>query len=139
MALVEMNWKPSRKVLRDFGAIALIMLILIAGLLSWKGMMSSQWALVLGSLGLLIFILSRVSVELVKPVYIVLLLITLPIGWVVSHLVMAIFYYGILTPVGLLFRLVRQDPLNRRFDPQAKSYWVPHRKADTSKRYFNQF
>ena len=60
-----------------------------------------------------------------------------PIGWIVSHAVLAIVYYGILTPIGLLLRLFR-DPMLRRFDPDAASYWMERESDDDLSRYFRQ-
>jgi len=62
-----------------------------------------------------------------------------PMGWVVSHVVLAIVYYGVLTPVGLALRLAGRDPMRRRFDRQAASYWVERRGAADPGRYFRQF
>ncbi|WP_197287611.1 hypothetical protein [Streptomyces apocyni] len=36
---------------------------------------------------------------------------------------LAIVYYLVVTPIGLLAR-VTSDPLTRRWDPKAESYWV---------------
>jgi len=41
---------------------------------------------------------------------------------------LALLYYLVITPVGLVSRLVR-DPLRRRWDSRADSYWVPTRGA----------
>jgi hypothetical protein len=53
--------------------------------------------------------------------------------------VLAMVYYGIFTPIGLGLRLMGRDPLRRRFDPQARSYWVDRRAPADVKRYFRQF
>ena len=52
-----------------------------------------------------------------------------PIGLVISHAILAAVYYAVLTPIGLLMHLVGRDPMRRRFDPQAESYWI-ERKPD---------
>jgi len=57
----------------------------------------------------------------------------------VSHLVMAIIFYGVLTPIGLAMRLGGRDPLHRKFDRAAGSYWVDRRRPADVKRYFKQF
>ncbi len=62
-----------------------------------------------------------------------------PIGFVVSSVLMALVFYGIITPVGLVFRVLRRDPLNRRFDGNTGSYWVPHHQVEELERYFKQF
>jgi hypothetical protein len=65
--------------------------------------------------------------------------VALPIGWVISHLILLATYYLVFTPVGLLMRLVGYDPLNRRFDRAAKSYWTQHDSGVETARYFKQY
>ena len=64
---------------------------------------------------------------------------TYPIGWVVSHLVVIMVYYGVFTPIGLVMRLGGRDALHRRLEPSASTYWVERRGVDDRKRYFRQF
>ena len=45
-----------------------------------------------------------------------------PIGWVVSHLLLGVVYFLVLTPIGLTLRALGRDPLERRFDQSASSY-----------------
>jgi hypothetical protein len=52
---------------------------------------------------------------------------------------MAVVYYMLLTPVGLLLRLCGNDPLRRRLDRQATSYWTPRSQDVPLDRYFRQF
>jgi hypothetical protein len=58
---------------------------------------------------------------------------------VVSPLVMAVLFYGIITPVGLLLRLIGHDPLQRRMDPKLPSYWVVRRPMEPQTRMKDQF
>jgi hypothetical protein len=68
------------------------------------------------------------------------MLAAVPIGWTVSHLVLAIAYYGVLTPIGLVMRLVGRDPMQRAFDRAAPTYWIerPRREPDP-RRAFRQY
>ncbi|MEV7808305.1 hypothetical protein AB0O28_35685 [Microbispora sp. NPDC088329] len=43
-------------------------------------------------------------------------------------LLLFLFYYLVVTPAGLLARLVR-DPLSRRRNPDAATYWIPSEKS----------
>ncbi len=43
---------------------------------------------------------------------------------IVNPVVMAFLYYTTVVPTGLIMRMVGKDPLNRQFDPKAKSYWI---------------
>lgn len=47
------------------------------------------------------------------------------IGRVTNLLLLGLFYYGAVLPVGLLVRLVGGDPANRRAKPPDESYWRP--------------
>jgi hypothetical protein len=65
--------------------------------------------------------------------------VTFPIGWLVSHVVMVLFYYVIFSGVGLVFKLFKRDPLHRAYNPQAESYWLPCQRKGSAKDYFHQF
>ena len=62
-----------------------------------------------------------------------------PIGWLVSHVLLALVFYLAVLPVGLMLKGFRYDPLRRSFDRQASSYWI--RRADRSDptSYFRQY
>jgi hypothetical protein len=62
-----------------------------------------------------------------------------PIGWLVSHLLLAAIYYLVVTPIGVMMRVCRYDPMQRRFDRQAATYWKPRRNTDDPQRYFKQY
>ncbi len=48
--------------------------------------------------------------------------------------------YCIVFGLGRLFlHLASKDPMRRKWDPQQKSYWIPHRKLDIESRYQKQF
>ena len=139
MSLIEINWYPKRKELRNFAMIALIASFLIALLLYiFKGV-CIHWAVIIFAAGLGIFLSSFVSLKLTRIMYLGLILVTLPIGWVVSLILLASFYFLLLTPLGLLFRLLGREPLCRRFDRTAKSYWLTRQEPDSLDRYFHQF
>jgi hypothetical protein len=58
---------------------------------------------------------------------------------VVSFTLMAIFYFLLLTPLGLIFRLTGRDSLRRKFDSNTNSYWIVRRQPENPDRYFHQF
>lgn len=139
MAMVQLDMNPSEGKLRQFGQIAPFMLLLIACILRWRFGLPMSGLATFCIIGVLIFILSRLSTKLVKPVYLTLILIGFPIGWVISHLIMLLFFFGIITPLALVFRLFGRDALHRRWDSKCESYWTEHPKCDRVERYFKQF
>ncbi len=47
------------------------------------------------------------------------------LGRVVNFVLLGMFFYLFLLPVGLIIRLSGRDPMHRDLDPKAKSYWTP--------------
>lgn len=139
MAMVSLNLKPSEKQLRDFGDIALCMCNIIGLLLFWFDKISIRGFVIFCLIGLVMYILSRISTMLIKPVYQGMMIVTFPIGWVVSHVMMGVFYYGIVTPIAIIFKIIGRDPLCRVYDPKAKTYWVRYKQSRSAKHYFHQF
>jgi hypothetical protein len=70
---------------------------------------------------------------------VVLTALALPIGFAVGHVLLAAVWYGLFTPVGLIMRLLGRDPLCRRPDREAESYWRPRSPQRDVRRYFRQF
>ena len=138
MSLIEINYHPDRKQLRQFGTIALLASALLSLLLYLLKDLALQWALLIFAVGVLIFIASLVSLKLTRIIYLALIIITAPIGIVVSFTVLAAFYFLLLTPLALFFRLIGRDPLCRKFDPNAETYWLTHQSDIKPERYFHQ-
>ena len=139
MSLFEIDWNPKSKELRSFGKIALVASAVISLLLYLLKGVAIQWVLIIFAFGFIIFIISMISLKLTKMIYLGMILLTMPIGWVVSFILMAAFYFLLLAPLGLVFRLIGRDPLYRRFDPAAKSYWLSRRPPKGPEQYFHQF
>ncbi len=52
--------------------------------------------------------------------------------------VTALVFYGVVTPTGLLMRAFRKDPMSRRFDRRASTYWIAHPRDPDPQRYLQQ-
>ena len=60
----------------------------------------------------------------VRAVFVGALIATYPIGWVMSRVLLATVYYGLVSPIALLFRVIRRDRLHLR-NSAAPTYWTP--------------
>jgi hypothetical protein len=124
--------------LRQFAGAGFLVLV---GLGLWKarshGMATGP--LVLIALGFLLGALGVLQPAWLKPVFVAATILTFPIGWVLSHVILAIMYYGLITPVGLFFRLIGRDALALRRPEAAASYWAPKPAATDVRRYFRQY
>ncbi len=139
MSLIEINWNPDKKELRKFGVIAVVVLSAVGIVLRFVIGVSGVAALLVAAAGLCIFIISLASARAARIVYLGLTFAGLPIGFVVSIVLMAAFYFLILTPVGLVFKIINRDVLERKFEPDNPTYWSSRRQRDDPERYFHQF
>ena len=138
MSLVEIDWNPGRRQLRVFGLSALAASIVLAAVFVLLWGLTIAWAIAALALGATILLCSLVAPRAARIVYIALSAVGLPIGLVVSFVLLAAFYFLLLTPIALVFRLVGRDSLHRRFDRAAASYWIPRKTATSLDRYFHQ-
>lgn len=148
MAVIEINWNPDRRRLRTFGIICLIAFGVIGAWVFFRHSLigfeitartATNTAYALWLIGGFCVVLAAAAPAALRPLYVTLTAVTLPIGFVISHAVLAAVYYLVLTPIGLILRLIGWDPLCRRFDRDAKSYWVRHESVTDVKRYYRQF
>jgi hypothetical protein len=139
LSLIEIDWNPSTKLLRDFGLIGLIACPILGGIFYGFAHWSVGACLVLVAIGVTLFAVSRLSLTLTRWIFIGLTVFGAPIGMGVGVIVLGIFFFGLLTPLGFSFRLAGRDPLRLRRDPNRTSNWQPHRMIDELGRYFRQF
>ncbi len=145
--MIDVNLRPDQRVLKQFGLISVAGFGLLGGLVFWRNglfgldfgaaarpVAYSLWGIA-GLSGLFSMVVPRANL----PLYVGLTVLTYPIGYVVSHVVMGFIFFGMLTPLALIFRLIGRDVLHRRFDQSAKSYWGDWRPAKDLRRYFRQF
>jgi hypothetical protein len=44
---------------------------------------------------------------------------------IVSPIVLGVIFFVVMLPFGLVMRIAGRDPLRRRYEPAARSYWIP--------------
>ena len=145
--MIDINLKPDQKILKQFGLICLVGFMMLGGLVFWRsglfglefGAAAKPVAYSLWGIAGLSGLFSLVAPRANLPLYVGLTVLTYPIGYVVSHVIMGIIFFGMLTPLALIFRLIGRDALHRRFDQRSKSYWEDSKPAKDPRRYFRQF
>lgn len=137
-----MHWSdiprnPPTATLRWF---AVFCALAVGGCAGWQLVVSDNRALGLALLGLAFFLgsLGALLPALVRPVFVGALLLTFPLNWLFSHLLLGALYYCLFTPLGLFFRLIGRDVLGMRFQPDRDTYWAPKPEAEEIRRYFRQ-
>lgn len=138
MALISINRDPSRRQLAVFG-MAWLVFIGAAGYAVLRAGGGPTVAGAIWAAAVLVPLAGWFWPPILRWIYVAMMYATFPIGWIVSHLLLAAIYYLLVTPVGLVMRLVGYDPMTRRFDPKAESYWVPREEPEEQGRYFKQY
>ena len=130
MLIAESHLKPSPRMLRQFAGV-------------WIVLLASLALFCPGSAVLILFILPAVAglfwPRIVRPVYIAAAILTLPIAWCISWLVIALIYYVVFTPLGLFFRVLRRDALTLRAKPAEATYWIETAPSLESSDYLRQY
>lgn len=139
MAVIEVNRNPSSRELNLFGFIWLGFFLLVAvGL--WLKLHSPVVSIALAAVAGVVPVVGWAVPSFMRVVYVGLSYVAWPIGFVVSHVLLGTVYYVLVTPIGLIMRAAGYDPMHRRFDPEAPSYWVERDGEERDPRsYFRQF
>jgi Saxitoxin biosynthesis operon protein SxtJ len=117
---MKTNIQP--KQLRTFGLIVGGVLAVI-GLLPvvWRGSDPRWWAIAAAVL----LIVPAVTVpQVLAPVHRAWMFVGHILGWVNTRIILAIGFFGLVTPVGLFMRLAGKDPMRRRYERGTGSYRV---------------
>jgi len=136
MPLVSIAWNRTPRQLRQFACAAAVVLPLIC----WSVTGGRAGLTIAAALaGAALAVAGWLRPSLVRPVFLAISLATWPIGRVMSELVLLAVYYGVIAPMGLAMRLVGRDPLERRFDRRAASYWHERQDSADVERNFRQY
>ena len=139
MSVVQINTDPTKKQLNQFGFIW-VGFVAFFGVVAYFKFGQPQLARGLWIASVVVPVVGWIFPPVMRLVFLGMTYLAWPIGFVVSHVVLAAVYYLVLTPTGLLMRLFGYDPMRRRFDREATSYWTEREAtAKDPKRYFRQF
>lgn len=138
MSLIELRKDATRQELAWFGLLLLVFCVLL-GIIVWRATGTFAVSRYIWAAGLALSILYYAVPPLRVRLFAGWMYASYPIAWVVSHVLLAAIYFGLLTPFGLVMRLVGYDPLRRRLDKDATSYWTERERVTDVTRYFRQF
>jgi hypothetical protein len=75
-----------------------------------------------------------------KYPYIAWMTMAFALGFIMSHVILTLLFFLLVTPISLFARLIGKDFLNRKLDLQAATYWIPREaKAKTPASFEQQF
>ena len=118
---------------RSFGIVFFIVFLIVS---LWPLLNNDQiryWALFVS---ILFFLLGIINSKLLTPLNQTWFKFGLFLGKIISPFVMGIIFFLVVTPIGLLMRIIKKDLLNLRFNKN-KSYWI--KKGGPKSKMKNQF
>ena len=135
----ELNEIPAtRKHLREFGWVVGGVLSLLAAYWCWRGKSFWVWAAAPGVALLVLGTLLPTSLKIAHRLWMGLAVV---MGFVMTRVILTLFYYLFLTPIAGILRLTGQYPESfRKTKPGQSTHWTsrPDAAVDPS-RYENQF
>lgn len=121
------------------GAFLLIWLIFIGPIHYFNEYAKGGHYPVLMWIGITLIVLGTILPVLLRPIYIAWMAFAFTMGFFMTRVILTVFYYVVLTPVGLFFRLIGRDVLERKPDRQATTYWIDKEYPITDRSRYENF
>ena len=118
---------------RNFGFVFFIVFLVIALWPLLKGENLRLWSLLISTI---FFILGLLNAKILTPFNKIWMKFGEILGSVISPLVMGVIFFGIVTPTGLLLKLIGKDVLKLKEDKK-DTYWIE--KDNSNNNMKNQF
>ncbi len=134
----DIPFDPSRKVLRQFAALWLLVFLALAAT-EWCVRERPLLGLVLAAVAVICGVAGLFRPPLMRWIFVGWMVVVFPIGWLISSLILAVLFFLVITPVALFFRLRGRDLLDRHPAPDQPSYWQPKPPPRNLRSYFRQY
>jgi hypothetical protein len=135
--MTESIWRTSDRRLRQFAVLWTLFFIGLVIRFVWP---SPQ--IVLGAgLGLvsLFGLIGCYRPQIIRPIYVTWMIAVFPMGWTISHLLLAVLFFGLFTPIGFLLRMCGRDALGLKLQFKTASYWTKKEGCIDKCQYLQQF
>ncbi len=133
--LAHVDAKPPSD--RSFAWLMTAIATAVAAYAHWKALHWVWWPVAIGALFALAALLAP---KLMNPLNRLWMGLGRLLGLIVTPIIMSLIFFGVLTPIAILARSRGVDPMRRRYDPSAMTYWIernpPGPDARTMERQF---
>jgi hypothetical protein len=127
---------PSNRMLRQFAGLWILFFLALAGLRWYRGHVD-HWTIALAVVAVVVGTAGLIVPALIRPIYTGWMIAAFPIGWTISRVVLGVVFYGVLSPLGWLFRARGRDALRLR-RTAVTSYWLDKAQPEAASQYFRQ-
>jgi hypothetical protein len=119
---------PVRQSNRGFGLTFAVLFVVIFGLIWWIADHYAWWALVVAAAFLLV---ALAAPALLMPLNRLWMLFIVRFSALSNGLLLGIIFYGPMLGTALALRAFKSDPMTRRREPAAATYWAPVKRGAT--------
>jgi hypothetical protein len=74
--------------------------------------------------GCLLAVVGRFLPRILRPVYRLWMMLAVVLGFVMTRIILGIVFICVVTPIGIVMRMLGRDPLRKHPDASADSYWI---------------
>ena len=134
----DLPFNPTARALRQFAGAWLIFFMAV-GVFRYVVRGQHQLGIALEAMAVVVGGMGLMRPAAVRWLFVSATVLAFPIGWVVSHIMLAVMYYGIITPLALWFRIRGRDLLSRKPAPGRASFWAPKHTPEDMRTYFRQY
>jgi ABC-type uncharacterized transport system permease subunit len=131
--MVEPNLEV--KALRQFAATLFSALALLGAVLIWR---KREAGFILWGIGTAALLLAWLRPLALRPVHQYWMKLARMLGFISSHVILAVLYYLMVTPLGLVMRGLGKNPLALRPEEKAGSYWIKRNNTNTNKQRYEK-
>jgi hypothetical protein len=133
----DIPWRPPATTLRWFAGLWILWFLGLAGTL-WFLRDNRVAAIISFAIGIVVGIAGLFSPRMIRIVFVGSMVLSFPLGWLVSRLLLGVIFYCLFSPIALFFKLIGRDALARRFQPKLGSYWSAKPEPTNIRQYFHQ-
>ena len=115
--MIEINWHPNNRQVRNFGLTSLVALPLATALWTRGSLPAMVYAAAVGGL------LAAIGIAWprgLRPLLVAMNVVTAPLALLIHDLVLSLAFFVVVVPVGLVFRLFGRDPLQLKIDRNSR-------------------
>lgn len=135
--LQGVNWNPDRDDLRKFARAMLIGFTLLGLMVAWLTGEFGNKTYALGGLGFVLAVAAFIP-NFGRVAYLSVYIPACIIGYFISHIVLAIIFFGVIVPIAVVLRLMKKDLL--RLKPNGKrAVWLEIEKEKNPETYYKPF
>ena len=112
--------KITKEEIRKFGIVIGIILLIIGVILLWK---RNIYYPILMIIGIFLFVGGLSIPIILKPIYIIWMIFATIMGWLMTRFILSLLFYGLITPISLIARLMGKKFIYLKGDNINNSYW----------------